>query len=76
MKLIISSATLDAEKFSRYFNNADVFYINERMFNVEIEYKHSMIDYVYLAFITVKQINENESDGDILVFLSSKFMDS
>ena len=34
LKLIISSATMDAEKFSKYFDDASIFMIPGRMFPV------------------------------------------
>ena len=38
VKLLISSATLDAEKFSDYFDNAPIFNIPGRRYPVEIMY--------------------------------------
>ena len=38
IKLIISSATLDAQKFSEYFNNAFIFKIPRRRYFVDIYY--------------------------------------
>ena len=38
IKLLISSATLDAEKFSDYFDNAPIFNIPGRRYPVEIMY--------------------------------------
>ena len=38
IKLIISSATLNAEKFSAYFDDAPVFIIPGRMYPVDILY--------------------------------------
>merc|ERR1712091_514477 len=47
LKLIISSATLDAEKFSKYFDNASIFMVPGRMFPVDIYYtKSPEADYV------------------------------
>ena len=37
-RLIISSATLDAEKFSHYFDDCSIFMIPGRMFPVDILY--------------------------------------
>ncbi len=36
LKLIVSSATLDAEKFSKYFDGASIFMIPGRMFPVDM----------------------------------------
>ena len=38
LKLIVTSATLNAEKFSEYFNEAPIFTIPGRAFPVEIMY--------------------------------------
>ena len=38
LKLLISSATLDAEKFSKYFDDAKIFYIPGRRYPVDIYY--------------------------------------
>lgn len=38
LKLLISSATLDAEKFSKYFDDAPIFRIPGRRYPVEILY--------------------------------------
>ena len=38
LKLIISSATLDAEKFSKYFDDAGIFMIPGRMYPVDLFY--------------------------------------
>ncbi len=75
LKLIISSATLDASKFSSYFYNAMIFEISGRMFPVEYKYLpvSSYKTYEDLAVDTVIKINENEERGDILVFMTGKF---
>lgn len=72
MKLIISSATLDAEKFSDYFWRAQVFHVDGRMFPVDIRYFDSARDYASLAYEVVIKINEEEEPGDILVFMTGK----
>jgi len=74
LKVIISSATLDAEKFSKYFDDASIFMIPGRMFPVEIFYtKSPEADYVDASVVTVLQIHVTQPlDGDILVFLTEK----
>lgn len=74
LRLIISSATLDAEKFSRYFDDASIFMIPGRMFPVDIYYtKAPEADYVDAAVVTVLQIHVTQPmDGDILVFLTGQ----
>ncbi|CEM31064.1 unnamed protein product [Vitrella brassicaformis CCMP3155] len=73
LKLIVTSATLDAEKFSSYFFNSHIFTIPGRTFPVEILYtKEPENDYVEAALITVLQIHLCEPEGDILVFLTGQ----
>jgi pre-mRNA-splicing factor ATP-dependent RNA helicase DHX16 len=73
-RLIISSATLDAEKFSVYFDHASIFMIPGRMFPVEILYtKAPEADYLDAVVVTVLQIHVSQSvPGDILVFLTGQ----
>jgi len=73
LKLIITSATLDAEKFSTYFNNCPIFTIPGRTFPVEILYtKSPETDYLDAALITVMQIHLSEPPGDVLLFLTGQ----
>ncbi|KAB2612655.1 pre-mRNA-splicing factor ATP-dependent RNA helicase [Pyrus ussuriensis x Pyrus communis] len=72
-RLIVTSATLDAEKFSGYFFNCNIFTIPGRTFPVEILYtKQSESDYLDAALITVLQIHLTEPEGDILLFLTGQ----
>ncbi|KAH9722092.1 RNA helicase [Citrus sinensis] len=73
LKLLISSATLDAEKFSDYFGSAPIFKIPGRRYPVEIHYtKAPEADYIDAAIVTVLQIHVTQSPGDILVFLTGQ----
>ncbi|KAL6646862.1 hypothetical protein ACP70R_015556 [Stipagrostis hirtigluma subsp. patula] len=73
MRLIVTSATLDAEKFSGYFFNCNIFTIPGRTFPVEILYtKQPESDYLDAALITVLQIHLTEPEGDILLFLTGQ----
>ncbi|XP_039991780.1 ATP-dependent RNA helicase DHX8-like isoform X2 [Xiphias gladius] len=73
MKLIVSSATLDAVKFSQYFFEAPIFTIPGRTFPVEILYtKEPETDYLDASLITVMQMHLTEPPGDILVFLTGQ----
>ncbi|GJW35443.1 probable pre-mRNA-splicing factor ATP-dependent RNA helicase DEAH5 [Tanacetum coccineum] len=73
LRLIVTSATLDAEKFSAYFFSCNIFTIPGRTFPVEILYtKQPESDYVDAALITVMQIHLTEPEGDILVFLTGQ----
>ncbi|KAK3746392.1 hypothetical protein QZH41_018203 [Actinostola sp. cb2023] len=73
IKLIISSATLDADKFSSFFDDAPIFRIPGRRFPVHIYYtKAPEADYLDAAVVTVLQIHVTQPDGDVLVFLSGQ----
>ena len=70
LKLLISSATLDAQKFSNFFDEAPVFRIPGRRFPVDIYYtKAPEADYVDACVVTILQIHITQKLGDILVFL-------
>lgn len=73
LKLIVTSATLDAEKFSKYFYGAKIFTIPGRTFPVDITHvKEPVDDYVEAALSAVMQIHLTEGPGDILVFLTGQ----
>ncbi|KAF5021466.1 hypothetical protein F66182_6487 [Fusarium sp. NRRL 66182] len=73
LKVIITSATLNAEKFSSYFNDAPIFTIPGRTFPVEILYsREPESDYLDAALVTVMQIHLTEASGDILLFLTGQ----
>jgi len=73
LKLLISSATLDAEKFSEFFDNAPIFRIPGRRFPVHIFYtKAPEADYIDAVVVTTLQIHVTQPLGDILVFLTGQ----
>ncbi|KIW87994.1 uncharacterized protein Z519_11579 [Cladophialophora bantiana CBS 173.52] len=73
LKLIVTSATLDADKFSEYFNQCPIFSIPGRTFPVEIMYsREPEEDYLDAALTTVMQIHLTEPPGDILLFLTGQ----
>ncbi|KAF7551291.1 hypothetical protein G7046_g7765 [Stylonectria norvegica] len=73
LKIIIMSATLEAEKFQRYFNDAPLLAVKGRTHPVEIFYTpEPERDYVEAAIRTVLQIHASEPEGDILLFLTGE----
>ncbi|KAL7747311.1 hypothetical protein RI367_007365 [Sorochytrium milnesiophthora] len=73
LKLLISSATLDAQKFADYFDEAPIFKIPGRKFPVDIYYaKAPEANYLTAAITTVMQIHITQGTGDILVFLTGQ----
>lgn len=73
LKVIVTSATLNADKFSSYFNDAPIFSIPGRTFPVETLYsREPEADYLDAALVTVMQIHLTEPTGDILLFLTGQ----
>lgn len=73
LKVIVTSATLDADKFSEYFNQCPIFSIPGRTFPVEIMYsREPESDYLDAALMTVMEIHLKEPEGDILLFLTGQ----
>ncbi|KAL3700626.1 hypothetical protein R1sor_018648 [Riccia sorocarpa] len=73
LKLVVMSATLEAEKFQAYFNGAPLMKVPGRLHPVEIFYTQDPErDYLEAAIRTVVQIHICEAPGDILVFLTGE----
>ncbi|KLT41011.1 P-loop containing nucleoside triphosphate hydrolase protein, partial [Cutaneotrichosporon oleaginosum] len=73
LKLICTSATLDAEKFAKYFYGCPIFTIPGRTYPVEVLYtKEPESDYLEASLITILQIHLMEPPGDILLFLTGQ----
>jgi pre-mRNA-splicing factor ATP-dependent RNA helicase DHX16 len=71
LKLLISSATMNAQKFSEYFDDAPIFNIPGRPYPVEIFYtKAPEANYLRAAITQVLTIHVTQPKGDILVFLT------
>ncbi|KAK6459920.1 P-loop containing nucleoside triphosphate hydrolase protein [Scheffersomyces coipomensis] len=74
LKVIIASATINAEKFSNYFHQASILNIPGRRFPVKIHYtKNPEANYIQAAITTIFQIHLTQPlPGDILVFLTGQ----
>ncbi|ETW81541.1 hypothetical protein HETIRDRAFT_383895 [Heterobasidion irregulare TC 32-1] len=73
LRLLISSATMDAEKFSEYFDDAHIFYVPGRRYPVDIHYTpQPEANYLHAAITTVFQIHTTQPKGDILVFFTGQ----
>lgn len=73
LKLVVMSATLDAEKFQKYFHGAPLLKVPGRTHPVEVFYAAApMENYVDAAVKTTLNIHECEGPGDILVFLTGE----
>jgi ATP-dependent helicase HrpA len=77
LKVIITSATIDTERFSEHFNNAPVIEVSGRMFPVAVEYQpldsrqeeRGEVSYVDGAAQATEQILYTTDTGDILIFM-------
>ncbi|CCL99949.1 uncharacterized protein FIBRA_01974 [Fibroporia radiculosa] len=73
LKLIVTSATMNAEKFSNFYGSAPNFTIPGRTFPVEMFHAKSPCeDYVDSAVKQVLQIHLSLPPGDILVFMTGQ----
>jgi len=73
LKLIVTSATLAADRFSNFFGGVPVFRIPGRTFPVEAYFSKSVQeDYVMAAVKQAIQIHFNSPKGDILIFMTGQ----
>lgn len=73
LKLLISSATMDARKFQKYFDDAPIFNIPGRRYTVDVHYTaQPEANYLAAAITTIFQIHITQGKGDILVFLTGQ----
>ncbi|XP_077216687.1 RNA helicase family protein isoform X2 [Tasmannia lanceolata] len=72
-KLIVTSATLNAQKFSNFFGSVPIFHIPGRTFPVNILYsKTPCEDYVEAAVKQAMTIHITSPPGDILIFMTGQ----
>src|SRR5579883_314277 len=77
LKLIITSATIDTQSFSKAFNDAPVIEVSGRLYPVEVVYnpldeaseEAGELTYIDQAVRTVEQVSAEPGDGDVLVFM-------
>ena len=80
LKVIITSATLDTEKFSRSFDGAPVIEVSGRQYPVKVEYLPPEVfpggiddaDYVDMAVRAVDRLKKRRQPGDVLVFMPTE----
>lgn len=73
LRVVVALATMNAAKFSTYFNDAPVFTVPGRRFPVAISYtKQPEANYLHAAITTVFQVHAREPPGDVLVFLTGQ----
>ncbi|GAA6003166.1 hypothetical protein JCM10207_001781 [Rhodosporidiobolus poonsookiae] len=70
LKIVVMSATIDAKRFSDFFNQAPVLFVKGRQHKVTIKYTaEPQPDYIDAALKTVFNIHLKHPPGSILVFL-------
>jgi ATP-dependent helicase HrpA len=77
LKLIVTSATIDTEAFSRHFDNAPVIEVSGRLYPVEVLYQpldvaseeNGDISYVDAAVQACERILYETNSGDVLIFM-------
>jgi len=80
LKVIITSATIDTEKFSEAFNNAPVIKVSGRMYPVEVRYRpvdpekeeKGETTYIDEAVACVEQLQREHRYEDILIFMPTE----
>lgn len=78
LKVIITSATIDPERFSRHFNHAPIIEVSGRTYPVEVRYRPVMgedndgeRDQLEAIIDAVDELG-HEGPGDILIFMSGE----
>jgi HrpA-like RNA helicase len=77
LKLIITSATIDTQMFSRHFSDAPIIEVSGRMYPVEVVYQsqdtasdeQGDLNYVDAAVQAAERIVYESSFGDVLIFM-------
>jgi ATP-dependent helicase HrpA len=80
LKVIITSATLDTEKFSRAFHNAPIIEVSGRMYQVALRYRpldkdledKGDLTYIDAAIGAVDDLLMEAPRGDVLVFMPTE----
>ncbi len=76
LKVIITSATIDVDRFSRHFSNAPVIEVSGRTYPVETRYRPLVrdaqdLDLTEGIFAAVEELTQ-EGPGDILIFMNGE----
>lgn len=70
LKLIVTSATMDATKFATFFGNVPTFTIPGRTYPVDVLFSKNVCeDYVDSAVKQALQIHLQQLEGDMLIFM-------
>ena len=75
LKVIITSATIDVERFSKHFNNAPIIEVSGRTYPVEVRYRPVVEEYdqdQLQGILNAVDELQAEGRGDILIFMSGE----
>jgi ATP-dependent helicase HrpA len=77
LKIIITSATIDPERFSKHFNNAPIIEVSGRTYPVEVRYRPIVeeaddTERDQLQAILMPLMSWARKPGDILIFMSGE----
>ncbi len=80
LKVIITSATIDTEKFAAHFNKAPIIEVSGRTYPVEVRYRpaeespddRENNSYIDLAVREVLNLRRRKENGDILIFMPTE----
>jgi ATP-dependent helicase HrpA len=80
LRIVITSATIDAEKFSRAFDDAPVIEVSGRLYPIEVRYQplnpgleeNGEITFVDAAVRTVEDLVRHREQGDVLIFMPTE----
>lgn len=73
LKVLITSATLDGEKVSKFFSNCPILNVPGKLYPVEILYSNERpTSYVESSLKTALDIHIREPEGDVLIFMTGQ----
>ena len=77
LKVLVTSATLNAKRFSHFFHDCPILEIPGRMFPVDVLHAsdrelHPRLQYETKVLETTLTVHRNEEEGHILVFLTGQ----
>ncbi|KAL0408506.1 UNVERIFIED_CONTAM: putative pre-splicing factor ATP-dependent RNA helicase DEAH4 [Sesamum radiatum] len=73
LKVLITSATLDGEKVSRFFSNCPILNVPGKLFPVEIQHSSERPkSYLEASLKTALDIHVREPEGDVLIFMTGQ----
>jgi ATP-dependent helicase HrpA len=81
LKVIITSATIDPERFSKHFNNAPIIEVSGRTYPVDVRYRpvndeesndKDQMQAIFEAVDELARLSKGDGQGDILIFMNGE----